>query len=323
MGYKVSAIVPVYNVEKYFERFLRSAFAQTLSDVEYIFVDDCSPDSSMALLEQVLKEYPERIPDVKILHNEINRGLTYSRNAGLAVASGEYIYQCDSDDWMHSEMFEKMLAEAEKENADIVVCDAEFHYRDSVETYQSSNWTSDHIASMKSYIESEWTVVWNMLIRRSVYETHNILSPVGLTQCEDFHLTTRLCWFAGKIVNLHEPLYCYNRANIVSMTNDWSPKRTESEMMVYEDIVVFFKEEQVYPFLETSINWRILRAKLPMLFDEKGQELYVHTHPECHSCILSCPYYFTGAKIIAWTLTHKLGLLSKAILKLWKLKNGK
>jgi len=100
MEYKISVIVPVYNVENYIERCVRSLFEQTLQEgVEYIFVDDCSPDRSMQVIEAIASEYPERLKHIRIVHQSLNSGSSAARNSGLAIAQGEYIYFADSDDW--------------------------------------------------------------------------------------------------------------------------------------------------------------------------------------------------------------------------------
>ena len=63
---KVSVIIPVYNVEKYIEHCARSLMEQTLMDIEYIFVDDCTPDHSMEILQRVLTDYPERLENIRL-----------------------------------------------------------------------------------------------------------------------------------------------------------------------------------------------------------------------------------------------------------------
>lgn len=88
---KVSVIVPVYKVEKYIERCARSLFNQTLDDIEYIFVDDCSPDRSIEILNQVIGDYPRRKDQVQIIHHASNQGLALARQTGLKAATGEYI----------------------------------------------------------------------------------------------------------------------------------------------------------------------------------------------------------------------------------------
>ncbi|MBO5667722.1 MAG: glycosyltransferase family 2 protein, partial [Lentisphaeria bacterium] len=91
MDIKVSVCIPVYGVEKYIERCARSLFEQTMRDgIEFIFVNDCTPDKSIEILEQILSEYPHRQEQTKIIHHKQNGGLVAARNTGLAHASGEY-----------------------------------------------------------------------------------------------------------------------------------------------------------------------------------------------------------------------------------------
>ena len=97
---KVSVIVPIYKVERFIARCVTSLMKQTLQDVEYIFVDDATPDQSLSILQEVLVAYPERKKYVKILHHKDNQGLPAARNTGLEVSEGEYIFHCDSDDYV-------------------------------------------------------------------------------------------------------------------------------------------------------------------------------------------------------------------------------
>ena len=124
MSIKVSVCIPVYGVEKYIEKCARSLFEQTMQDgIEFIFVNDCTKDRSIEILEQVLAEYPHRKEQTGIIHHEKNRGLVAARNTGLLHASGEYIIHCDSDDWVELDMYEKMYLAAKENDADMVYCD--------------------------------------------------------------------------------------------------------------------------------------------------------------------------------------------------------
>ena len=111
----VSVIIPVYGVEKYIERCARSLFEQTMEDLEYIFVDDCTPDASMDILARVMDDYPARRCQVKVLHNEVNRGLAYTRRRGVEASTGDYIIHCDSDDYVEKDIYEKLYAKATEE----------------------------------------------------------------------------------------------------------------------------------------------------------------------------------------------------------------
>ena len=88
--YLVSILVPVYGVEKYIERCARSLFEQTYENLEYIFVDDCTPDKSIEILKRVIEDYPNRKNQVRIIHHEHNRGLAAARNTALDAATSEF-----------------------------------------------------------------------------------------------------------------------------------------------------------------------------------------------------------------------------------------
>ena len=97
---KVSVVIPVYGVEKYIERCARSLFEQTLDDIEYIFVNDCTKDRSIDILNEVINDYPARKQQIRIVHHKENKGLPFARQSGWQVATGEYVANCDSDDWV-------------------------------------------------------------------------------------------------------------------------------------------------------------------------------------------------------------------------------
>ena len=124
---KVSVIIPVYGVEKYIERCARSLFEQTLNDIEYIFVDDCSPDKSIEILEHIVEEYRPRFTrEKKVVRIErmlTNSGLPAVRKHGIQFSTGEYVIHCDSDDWVHPEMYERLYNYAVTGDYDMVWCD--------------------------------------------------------------------------------------------------------------------------------------------------------------------------------------------------------
>ena len=120
---KVSVCIPVYKVEKYIEKCARTLFEQTMTDgIEFIFVNDCTPDKSIDVLEKVLEEYPHRKAQTRIIHHEKNRGPVAARNTAIKNASGNYIICCDSDDWIDLELYETMYRKALETDADVVCC---------------------------------------------------------------------------------------------------------------------------------------------------------------------------------------------------------
>ena len=92
----VSVIIPVYKVEPYMARCARSLFSQTMEDLEFIFIDDCSPDRSIDVMREVLEEFPERKDQVVVYRMPRNSGQAAVRMQGLALARGEYVIHCDT-----------------------------------------------------------------------------------------------------------------------------------------------------------------------------------------------------------------------------------
>lgn len=119
---KVSVIVPIYKVEKYIEKCARSLFEQTLEDVEYIFVNDCTPDNSIKILQKVLADYPVREKFVKIVNLEVNSGQAVVRKRGISEATGDFVIFCDGDDWVSKNMYKCMYDFATQYNYDVVRC---------------------------------------------------------------------------------------------------------------------------------------------------------------------------------------------------------
>ena len=99
---KVSVIIPVYNCEAFLPQCIDSLRAQTLEEIEMIFVCDASPDDSLS----ILRRYEQMDERIRVIAFEQNRGVSAARNAGIEVAAGEYVIFCDSDDWVEPQMYE-------------------------------------------------------------------------------------------------------------------------------------------------------------------------------------------------------------------------
>lgn len=222
MKYKVSVIVPIFNVEKYIERCAQSLFEQTLDDIEYIFVDDASPDNSMAVLQTVIDRYPLRKDHVRIFRHETNKGLPQARRTGIMAATGEYIQHVDSDDYTDTSMLEKLYKKAVDEDADIVFFDF-FYNKNSIVTQQ--NWDQWAITDFKeeSITNLIWPNVWLRFTRASIFkQIPNEYYPKR-NNAEDSVFSMLTAYYAQKIAYLQEPLYYY-RINQESMTRSNSMK---------------------------------------------------------------------------------------------------
>lgn len=120
----VSVIIPVYKVEPYIARCARSLFSQTLEDLEFIFIDDCTPDRSIEVMREVLAEFPQRKDQVTVFRMPRNSGLANARWQGLSLATGDYVISCDSDDELVSpDAYRLLYGKAVSGQLDIVTCD--------------------------------------------------------------------------------------------------------------------------------------------------------------------------------------------------------
>ena len=209
----VSVIVPVYNVEKYIEKCARSLFEQALEDVEFIFVNDGTPDSSMSVLRSVLEDYPQRAPFVKIVEKARNEGLPAARRTGLGYATGEYVAHCDSDDWVEPGYLSEMYAMAKEHAADAVACRYFENDREIPSRFDPDGRVrfSDLIAA------KEMVSVWRFLFRRELY-SKDIIFPEA-NQGEDQALVVQLAYYSNDILVVDKPLYHW-RVNMESITRN-------------------------------------------------------------------------------------------------------
>lgn len=210
----VSILVPVYGVEKYIERCAISLFEQTYENLEYVFVDDCSPDKSIQVLEDVLVKYPQRINQVKIIHHSHNRGISAVRNSLVEHASGDFVFFVDSDDWVEINSVELLVKRQQEANADIVTARAYFHLPDRTVEYPDGGWQADKETALKELLRQELShSLWRRLIRTSLFSKNNIRLREGVNMDEDFRMIILLFYYANKVDGLDAFLYHYNREN--------------------------------------------------------------------------------------------------------------
>ena len=118
---KVSILIPVYKAEKYISQCLESVLRQTYNNLEIIIVDDASPDNSIAIAESLIQKNENKF-DIKILHNEKNKGIAETRNTLLDYATGDYILFVDSDDYIEIDAIDSLANIVNKADCDIVRC---------------------------------------------------------------------------------------------------------------------------------------------------------------------------------------------------------
>ena len=312
----VSIIVPVYNIEKYVSCCIDSILAQTFKDLELLLIDDGSQDGSGTICDH----YASKDGRVKVIHKP-NGGVASARNVGLREAKGTWIVYVDGDDWIEPTMLDGMLQEAQRTDADVVICDFKFAYSDRKVVWCAQHWTNDKVESLNQYMQSVWTCVCGNIAKRSLYIDNHLSCPTEVAYCEDFHLMARLCYFAQKVVHLGVPYYSY-RQHEGSVMHKLNKKTEQDERWVYQDIIQFFREHGVYDVFRKTMCWRVLKATQELVLDKSTWKDFCEMVPEKNEFIWSCPYINNKLKLNMWCLTHRMPLVSRLMLGLRALRHG-
>ena len=244
---KVSVLVPVYGVERYIEQCAVSLMQQTYKDVEYIFVDDCTPDASIERLREVVVRYPEREPQVRIIKHERNLGSASARQSCLDAATGDVVIFVDSDDYVDIHMIECLVGEMAHSHADIV--DGGYSI---VSNGRPVREFKPLQVSDKAYLKIflcqnvESNRLWGRLIRKSLFDDNGICFSQGIDYGEDFSVMPLLLINARRGW-VKRSFYFYRDDNQQSYTNNITTRNAVS----------FFRaQELVGSFMASHEKWR-------------------------------------------------------------------
>lgn len=283
MDYAVSVIVPVYNVAPYIEKCARSLFEQTLGRLEIIFVDDCSPDNSVEIIEKCLEDYPHRKQSTKILKISSNTGQAGVRRYGLLEATGSFIIHCDGDDWVDHDLYRAMYTMAVDTGADVVVCDEVQEYKKGRAVLRTPALPYDGKELMATWYRCTLGLFChNKLVKRSLYTDNGILPWPGLNMWEDNGLFARLFYFARNIKQIHsDTFYHYNRANAGAMTAGYGLKQVEQMLGIASNLESFFKRQPDGARFDATVNAFKYLARINLVTDSfTNYRRFRRTFPE-------------------------------------------
>ncbi len=309
MRHTVSIIVPVYKVEPYLERCVKSILAQSYTDWELILVDDGSPDHCPEMCDT----YATEDKRIKVIH-KANGGLSDARNHGLDAATSEFVLFVDSDDYIHYRMIETMMKHAIGNDADIVQCS---YIRGTDECFptikESTNHETFDSRSIFASIKQQ-TILCAKLYRRTLWE--GLRMPIGKIHEDDF-TTWKLYYRSKRIVVIDTPYYYYYKNPQGIMSNEgrrFNPVLVEA----YEERIAFF-EEQDEEVLALLSRWRFcmplmyiyLRGNITI---NEGQYILslLHKNIKLFTCCSQIPrshrITFTLLMLLAKPLRHLLSI---------------
>ncbi|MEN5058410.1 glycosyltransferase family 2 protein [Sphingobacterium kitahiroshimense] len=302
----VSIIVPVYGVENHIAQCFHSLMKQTYSDIQYILVDDASPDGSIAVITAILEQYPARQQQVNIVRHSVNKGLPAARNTGLSQATGEYIFHCDSDDWIEPTMIQDMVLAAQARRADIVYSDFYLSFHKN-ERYMEQPSYSDAESSLIAMLDGSMKFnVWNKLIRRRLYTDHEIIFPDGKSMGEDMTVLKLFC-HAKRIAYLKGAYYHYVQTNANAFTKSISETSLAQIKANVTDVTGYIETVFGKARFSDALQYFKLNMKLPFLIslDYGMYRLWRTWYPTANGYIGKNPAFSFRTRFIQYMALYK------------------
>jgi len=293
----VSIIIPIYKVETWLKYCLDSLINQTYSEIEVILVNDGSPDNC----GQICDEYAAIDPRFKVIHKD-NGGLSDARNAGMAIAQGEYITFIDSDDYVAPNYVERLLNLLLKHDADISQCD--FHqFNDDEENSCAKIASNEHeitVMSGLSSLEALWlynshvsVITCAKLYRKHLFTENDIIFPKGRIH-EDEFTTYKLLYYSRLVAFTNDKLYFYRQRRDSIMGSPFSAKRLDAVTAVAS--AIDFAKQNNMPLLNEAMHYyvRVNFALIDCIFQSSGYHGdFMAELKQLRRNVLSSPGIFT------------------------------
>ena len=257
---KVSILVPFYKVEKYVGRCVESLFTQTYNNIEYVFVNDCTPDRSMEVIKEKIDKFGVAAKCKMIIHEQ-NQGISASRNDCLDNMTGDYFLFIDSDDYIDQDMVELLVEAAMKENADISGCG---YIEEHPQKY-----TNDHDEMMRAItLLTIKGVMWKLLVRSTIVTEHRdeVRFIPDRNMVDDYFFCCQLFYYAQRFAGVDRCMYHWIQYNPNNYTHT-TIFAVESQAAAIRKTEEFYREKRVYEVVENALLQRKFISKLPLLLD--------------------------------------------------------
>jgi len=265
---KVSILVPFYKVEKYVGRCVESLFAQTYQNIEYVFVNDCSPDKSMDVINEYIVKYGVADKCKMIVHDK-NQGISASRNDCLDNMTGDYFLFVDSDDYIDNDMVELLLEAAIKENADISGCGYIEEYADH-QVEHPQYYSNDHDEMLRAItLLTIKGVMWKLLVRSTIVTEHKdeVRFIPDRNMVDDYLFCCQIFYFAQCFSGVDRCMYHWIQYNPNNYTHT-TIFAVESQAAAIRKTEEFYRQKGVYDVVKDELLQRKFVSKLPLLLEK-------------------------------------------------------
>lgn len=244
----ISVIIPVYKVEKYIRRCLQSVIDQESEDyqIECLIVDDCTPDDSMSIVNDMIDNYEGTSISFKIIRHEINKGLSEARNSGISESTGEFLFFIDSDDFILEKSFKCFVSYAMKYPYVDMIMGNSMNIEKNYLSNPPINNNDSHICLieggkiiMQNVLRRKISrTAWNKFVRRSIVIDNDLFFDVGLLY-EDVTWTYRLFSCVSSVLIIPELTYIYenNPTSIIHTPNERANKMVWSFVFITDFLI--------------------------------------------------------------------------------------
>lgn len=257
----VSIIVPVYNMENYLDRCLKSLVNQTLKKIEIICINDCSTDNSLEILKEYKKKYKNKI---KIIDSKVNLKQGGARNLGIRESVGKYIGFVDSDDWVELDMFEKLISKAKTNESTIVYCDYYETLSEKGPCYKMNRLKHikgiKNIQDIKKKLLASPCSIWSGIYSRDLFVNNDLYFPEKIFY-EDNYLVPLLVIHSKYIYKVDEPLLFYFKGNI-STTRGFNSEKFLDRIKISELLLEKLKKEKLLKEYEKELEFYLTEIYL-------------------------------------------------------------
>lgn len=308
---KVSVLVPIYKVESYLKRTLDSIFNQTYHNIDYVFVNDGSPDNSLEVLNNTICQYGIDKSRYTIINHSYNQGIAASRVDCIANASGEYVLFVDSDDWIEPAMVESLINATDNGRIEIVGSDIMCDYDNGVIIYHHEDYADTCRENMIRCLNYDInTVLWKLLIRKSLFDKFKI-GHINIG--EDYIISIKLYYYAVTFRAIHKAFYHYVQYNqerlsfqILKSINDHIECVKEIESFLREKGILTDLVEEKILLRKFNIRSNFLTKQL------RDIKTYRSLFPETNGIWRKIPYS-NKEKLKFWMAENKLWWVLKLL----------
>lgn len=304
---KISIIVPIYKVEDYIKRCCESLFLQSSDEIEYVFIDDASPDGSIQIVEHEIKVHNINADKVRIIRNEINQGVAFARKAGLENATGEYVLFVDADDWIDATSISKLLGTIKNKNVEIVGYNWYLEYSQGRRVLEQTVCEDGHDAFIAMMSGGVRWYLWSFLIKRSLFVSNNIQFIPGWNVGEDMMVLVKLFSCLPTFYQIKEPLYHYNQENTASVTRMKAANQISVVANHVYEVEAYIRDKYENRY-DKEINFLKLNVKYPLLItkDVHCYQLWCSYFSDTDKAIWDNRYISIRSKVLQWMASHRL-----------------